>query len=115
MWADTHDELVAMADAIGLQRKWIQGHATLSLPQYRDASWVHFDISRAKRKLAIKNGAIETDRFGPIVHTAKLLITSEKPSCVATGKKQLSIVERCRARRTKDKNNWQLDFQFVMT
>lgn len=114
MWADTPDELLAMADTIGVQRKWIQGHATLSLPQYRNASWVHFDISKAKRKLAIKNGAIETDRFGPVVHTANLLINSGKPDSVATGNNQLSMVRNCRARRIKDNNNWQLAFDFVL-
>ena len=48
MWADTDHELLAMADAIEVKRKWIQGHPTLSLPRYRKASWVHFDISHGK-------------------------------------------------------------------
>lgn len=64
LWADSLDELLAMVDRIGVQRKWIQGHATLSFGKYRDASWVHFDIAKSKRALAIQAGAIETDRYG---------------------------------------------------
>jgi hypothetical protein len=52
MYADTHEELVAMADAIGVARKWIQhlGHPVKE----------HFDIALSKRKLAVECGAIET-------------------------------------------------------
>lgn len=48
MIADTSDELLSMADAIGVQRKWIQAEGT-----YRE----HFDICQSKRDLAIKHGA----------------------------------------------------------
>jgi hypothetical protein len=65
MWADTHDELLAMADKIGVQRKWLQ--------QPPKASWVHFDICLAKKKLAIKHGAVLTDKYGPIEHLARML------------------------------------------
>ncbi|NTG20024.1 DUF4031 domain-containing protein [Agrobacterium rhizogenes] len=74
MWADSDAELLAMADTIRVQRKWIQGHPTLSFGKHRNASWVHFDIALSKRALAVKAGAIETDRFGPVVHTAKLML-----------------------------------------
>lgn len=50
MIADTHDELLAMVDAIGVQRKWIQ-----KAGQYDE----HFDIVQSKRALAIANGAKE--------------------------------------------------------
>ncbi len=50
MTADTHNELVAMADAIGVSRKWIQYPGT-----WRE----HFDICKSKRELAIRHGAIE--------------------------------------------------------
>lgn len=50
MVADTTDELLNMADKIGVQKKWIQNKGT---PQE------HFDICFSKRMLAIKNGAIE--------------------------------------------------------
>lgn len=65
-WADELDELLAMMDAIGVKRKWIQGHPTLSEPRARSASWVHFDISKGKRALAVRLGARETDRYGPL-------------------------------------------------
>lgn len=52
MLADTPGELHAMADAIGINRKWFQ----------RDASTPHYDISTQKRNLAITLGAITVDR-----------------------------------------------------
>jgi len=51
MTADTLDELHAMADAIGIRRKWFQA----------DASLPHYDICKSKRALAIANGAREID------------------------------------------------------
>lgn len=48
MIADSTEELLAMADYIGVQRKWIQNPRT-----YRE----HFDICLAKKKLAIEAGA----------------------------------------------------------
>lgn len=48
MLADTTEELLEMADKIGLQRKWIQHAGT-----HRE----HFDIGRAKKELAIQHGA----------------------------------------------------------
>lgn len=72
MWADTLDELLAMADAIGVARRWIQGHPELSHGKHRKARWVHFDISLGRRSLAVKAGAVETDRYGPLLHTARL-------------------------------------------
>lgn len=51
LYADTTEELLAMVDRIGVQRKWIQ-HA---------GTWKeHFDIAMSKRALAVKHGAIET-------------------------------------------------------
>lgn len=50
MTADTTEELINMADRIGLARKWIQKHGTAK---------EHFDICLAKRKLAVKLGANE--------------------------------------------------------
>lgn len=51
MIADTTEELLAMVDAIGVARKWIQYPGT-----YRE----HFDVCESKRALAIKHGAIES-------------------------------------------------------
>ena len=42
LWADTMEELYAMVDAIGVQRKWIQ-----TPPK---ASWIHFDIAFQRKK-----------------------------------------------------------------
>lgn len=50
MVADTTDELLAMADRIGVQRKWIQHAGT---------SREHFDIASSKRVLAVAAGAVE--------------------------------------------------------
>lgn len=50
MLADTTEELLAMADCIGVDRKWIQNAGT-----HRE----HFDICKAKRALAVAAGAKE--------------------------------------------------------
>ena len=49
MIADTTDELLAMADTIGVDRRWIQ-HAGTNLE--------HFDVSLTKRGAAIRAGAV---------------------------------------------------------
>lgn len=48
MIADTTEELLAMADKIGVARKWIQYPGTPS---------EHFDIAKGKRDVAIALGA----------------------------------------------------------
>lgn len=48
MIADSHEELIEMADKIGVDRKWIQHKGT-----YRE----HFDICMSKRRKAIDCGA----------------------------------------------------------
>lgn len=63
MWADSLSELLAMADRIGVQRKWLQ--------QPPKASWVHFDIALSKKTLAIKAGAVLTDKYGPSEFVAR--------------------------------------------
>lgn len=50
MVADTREELLAMADRIGVARKWIQSPGT---PRE------HFDICKSKRILAVAAGAKE--------------------------------------------------------
>jgi len=49
MIADTTEELLEMVDRIGVKRKWIQDAGTCR---------EHFDISKPKKELAIKNGAV---------------------------------------------------------
>lgn len=90
MWADSLDELLTMVDRIGVQRKWLQ--------QPPKASWVHFDISLAKKDLAIKAGAVTTDRCGPSEHTAKLDIATGDPELVASGTRKLEQIAAWRAK-----------------
>lgn len=52
MLADTLEELHAMADRIGIQRKWFQSAGR----------YPHYDICKAKRALAVEAGAVEVDR-----------------------------------------------------
>jgi hypothetical protein len=82
MWADCLDELLAMADRIGVARRWLQ--------QPPKASWVHFDISLGKKALAIEAGAVLTDRFGPLEHLARLAGDAAK----------LDIIAACRRARS---------------
>lgn len=48
MIADTSEELLEMADKIGVKRRWLQRPGTC---------WEHFDICKAKRAKAIQLGA----------------------------------------------------------
>ncbi len=48
MVADTTEELLAMADAIGVARRWLQRAGT-----YRE----HFDVCQSKRLAAMQAGA----------------------------------------------------------
>lgn len=54
MLADTLSELMAMADRIGIARRWYQGFDKASCP--------HFDISKSKRLEAIAAGAVLVNR-----------------------------------------------------
>ncbi len=49
--ADTVEELHAMADAIGMKRRWFQND-----------KYPHYDICKTKRALAVKAGAKEIGR-----------------------------------------------------
>lgn len=50
MIADTPEELLAMADRIGVARRWIQ---------YAGTWKEHFDVCKSKRAAAVRAGAIE--------------------------------------------------------
>lgn len=50
MMADSTEELLAMADLIGVDRRWIQHPGT---------NHEHFDIAMSKRRLALEAGAVE--------------------------------------------------------
>lgn len=88
MWADTLDELLAMVDRIGVQRKWLQHPPK--------ASWVHFDVSLSKKKLAIEAGAVLTDKYGPLEFLAKRDIASSDKERAAYGQAKLDQIARCR-------------------
>lgn len=94
LWADTLDELLEMVDRIGVQRKWIQGHPELSFGKHLHASWVHFDIALSKKDLALKAGAILTDKYGPSEHTAKMRATSHIPEVAERGKRMLANIAK---------------------
>lgn len=70
-WGDSREELFAMMRLIGVDLKYFQRPPSVKLPGM-NASWEHFDITKTKRALAVKAGAIETDRYGPMEHVAKL-------------------------------------------
>ncbi len=64
MIADTREELLDIADVIGVSHRWIQFAGT-----YRE----HFDISLGKRASAVEAGAIELTRLalGRIVYARR--------------------------------------------
>jgi hypothetical protein len=51
-------ELHAMADRIGVARRWFQDPTRMS-----KVSWPHYDIAKSKRALAVAAGAVECDRY----------------------------------------------------
>lgn len=75
MLADTRDELFAMADRIGVARRWYQGFDKASCP--------HFDIAKSKRALAIEAGAIEIGRHE--LATVMKRIKNAAIACVQAG------------------------------
>jgi hypothetical protein len=103
MWADTDAELLDMADRIGVQRKWIQGHPSLSFGKHSKASWVHFDIAITKRAIAVKLGAIETDRYGPVVHAStirlQVAIADGDQEAAARAQQMLDNIARIRSQK----------------
>jgi len=80
MSANSLDALLTMVDCAGVKRKWLQ-----KLPK---AFWMHFDIAQSKRKFVAAAGALETDRYGPLEHPARL----------AGDQAELAQVARIRAR-----------------
>lgn len=65
MYADTLEELHAMADRLGLPRSWFQNEQ----PEFP-----HYDLVHVRRDYAISLGAIETDRR----HVAEFLRARRK-------------------------------------
>jgi hypothetical protein len=77
MWSDSLDELLVMADRVGVARKWLQ--------QPPRASWVHFDVSLGVKAKALAAGAVLTDRYGPLRHEARADLASGSPLREARG------------------------------
>jgi hypothetical protein len=73
MVADTLDELHAMADKIGVQRRWYQGPPV--------TRWPHYDIALSKRALAVVAGAKEiTQRESlPVMRGCLVLMARSEP------------------------------------
>ena len=67
MIADSTEELLAMADRIGVQRKWLQKSGTTR---------EHFDIALSKRKLAVEAGATEVS----MMELGRILRARRQPS-----------------------------------
>ena len=89
MWADTVDELHAMASSLGLRRSWFQ--------QTPKASWEHYDVSLAVKARAIAAGAVLTDKYGPVEHTSRLRLSHPDETVRARAQKMLDTVAACRA------------------
>lgn len=51
LWADSLEELHAMAESIGMKREWFQDRE----------GFPHYDLVPARRGAAVKRGAIEVD------------------------------------------------------
>lgn len=69
MIADTDDELHAMADRIGVARRWWQSPAK--------TSGSHYDIALSKRALAVAAGAVEITLRQASAMNARRRITGE--------------------------------------
>lgn len=57
-------KLHAMAQRIGIERRWFQDPLTMPV------SWPHYDIDEARRSLAIGSGAIVCDRYQTVAMAA---------------------------------------------
>lgn len=64
MIADTPDELHAMADRIGVARRWFQ--------QPPKASFWHYDIAQTKRAMAVAAGAVDCERNAFVDHLRRI-------------------------------------------
>ena len=64
MIGDTPQELHAMADRIGVARRWFQAPPK--------ASFWHYDIAQSKRAIAVSCGAVECDRNAFVGHLRRI-------------------------------------------
>jgi hypothetical protein len=90
MWADSLDELLAMADRIGLARRWLQ--------QPPKASWIHFDVSLSLKARAIEAGAILTDRYGAVYWEQSNRLNHSHAPIRERARMMVDRIDRLRAR-----------------
>lgn len=64
MFSPDLTELHAMADRIGMQRRWFQD------PSIMPVSWPHYDIDEVHRSLAINLGAVICDKYQTVAMAA---------------------------------------------
>lgn len=64
MFSPDLDELHAMADLIGMERRWFQD------PLRMKVSWPHYDIDQTLRVRAVGFGAIECDKYQTVAMAA---------------------------------------------
>ena len=67
------DALHAMAERIGMARRWFQDPASMA-----KVSWPHYDIPYIVRQQAIEYGAIEVDRY-QLVAMAGVIMGKDDP------------------------------------
>lgn len=80
MIAESTDELLAMADRIGVDRKWLQKPGT---------RFEHFDIALSKRRLAVQAGAVEVGQM----ELGRILRRIHGPMCKNTQQTGISANE----------------------
>lgn len=97
MWADTREELEAMARRIGLKPEWFQG------PPKSD--WDHYDIGNAKKELALSLGAVMTDKYGPIAHLARQRLVNGTPEEAAAAVRTLQSIGQRRIHQQRVREN----------
>lgn len=86
MWSDAGaEELHAFAARLGLRRAWFQ-----CPPK---ASWEHYDVSEGVRLKALRLGAQETDRFGPLEHLARLRGDGTALERIASARARMAAAE----------------------
>jgi hypothetical protein len=85
MIGDTDEELHAMADSIGVERRWFQKPGTPTR---------HYDIALAKRALAVQAGAVEISQRQAACMTGRRRVTGELGNPVDAIAWRLSKVKR---------------------
>jgi hypothetical protein len=64
MFSPDLEELHAMAQRIGIERRWFQD------PERMTVSWPHYDIDKPRRSLAVSFGALECDKYQTVAMAA---------------------------------------------